>query len=354
MQSANTDKGQRIVENILKNPGNSCCVDCGALDCSWASTTLGCFVCIRCSGIHRNLGVHISRIKSVQLDRWTDSDCLNLERYGNIKVANTYGINKPEIYRHPNKDSSRMLIEHWIRAKYEWKEFHVETVQVPVYLKGVKSGTLLKKGKKRGCWLQRHFMLDRLDNTLSYYDTANSSGQNLLGQINLKNCYVLLTNDKIVEKPNCLHILFTKGNSMRSIYVCANSVREIIEWYYAIRSFQTQLGYARNCVDTAYESYLLKTPAEGKGSWKRRWCILVAGSILYYKNIMDPFPKGEVKISKDDKCEKLHNLPKHVKSGPDYVFTLSTKNRTYYWGVSAEETCAQWIKHIDSVQKDML
>ena len=53
----------------------------------------------------------------------------------------------------------------------------------------------------------------------------NLQGQNLLGQVNLKNCYVLLTDDKIVEKPNCLHILFSKGNSMRSIYVCANSVR---------------------------------------------------------------------------------------------------------------------------------
>ena len=30
----------------------------------------------------------------------------------------------------------RMLVEHWIRAKYEWREFHVETVQIPVYLKG--------------------------------------------------------------------------------------------------------------------------------------------------------------------------------------------------------------------------
>lgn len=140
---------------------------------------------------------------------------------------------------------------------------------------------------------------------------------------------------------------------MRSIYVCANSVREIIEWYYAIRSFQTQLGYARNCVDIRLESYLFKTPAEGKGAWRRRWCILVADRILYYKNIMDPFPKGTVKLSKDDKCEKLHNLPKYVKNGPDYIFTLSTKNRTYFWGVQSEETSTQWIKSIDAVQSDI-
>lgn len=37
----------------------------------WASWNLGVFLCIRCAGIHRNLGVHISKVKSVNLDSWT-------------------------------------------------------------------------------------------------------------------------------------------------------------------------------------------------------------------------------------------------------------------------------------------
>ncbi len=37
----------------------------------WASWNLGIFVCIRCAGIHRNLGVHISKVRSVNLDSWT-------------------------------------------------------------------------------------------------------------------------------------------------------------------------------------------------------------------------------------------------------------------------------------------
>lgn len=60
-----------------------------SVDPRWASTNLGVFVCIRCSGIHRSLGVHISRIKSIDLDTWTPEQVANVQRWGN-KRANVY------------------------------------------------------------------------------------------------------------------------------------------------------------------------------------------------------------------------------------------------------------------------
>lgn len=79
---------QRILDEMLKQADNKNCADCGArgesplladltlLGPRWASTNLGIFVCIRCSGIHRNLGTHISKVKSVNLDKWTEEQLL--------------------------------------------------------------------------------------------------------------------------------------------------------------------------------------------------------------------------------------------------------------------------------------
>ena len=64
-------KVQAILGGMLKEEDNKYCVDCDSKGPRWASWNLGIFLCIRCAGIHRNLGVHISRVKSVNLDSWT-------------------------------------------------------------------------------------------------------------------------------------------------------------------------------------------------------------------------------------------------------------------------------------------
>lgn len=51
-------------------PGNNQCADCGQEEPEWASLSLGILICIQCSGIHRSLGVHISKVRSLRLDYW--------------------------------------------------------------------------------------------------------------------------------------------------------------------------------------------------------------------------------------------------------------------------------------------
>lgn len=63
------DDVSRILREI---PGNDICAECGAPEPDWASLNLGVLMCIGCSGVHRNLGVHRSK---VQTSAKTQLDC---------------------------------------------------------------------------------------------------------------------------------------------------------------------------------------------------------------------------------------------------------------------------------------
>ena len=74
------------IPEILSLPGNSTCCDCGIEKPKWASLNNGAFLCLKCAGIHRSLGVDISTIRSLQIDSWTDKQILYLSQGGNFKL----------------------------------------------------------------------------------------------------------------------------------------------------------------------------------------------------------------------------------------------------------------------------
>jgi hypothetical protein len=81
---------------------------------------LGIFLCILCAGIHRSLGSHISKVKSVTLDDWSLSQTVNAERVGNEKSNAHFLAHSLRKYPENLADTTLML---WIRAKYEMRLF---------------------------------------------------------------------------------------------------------------------------------------------------------------------------------------------------------------------------------------
>mmetsp|Transcript_18746 Transcript_18746/g.21103 ORF Transcript_18746/g.21103 Transcript_18746/m.21103 type:complete len:176 (+) Transcript_18746:122-649(+) len=70
-------------------PGNKECCDCGQKNPQWASVSFGNVFCLECSGIHRSLGVHISFVRSIAMDSWTEKQ-LALMKNGGNKKCNDY------------------------------------------------------------------------------------------------------------------------------------------------------------------------------------------------------------------------------------------------------------------------
>ncbi|XP_006067020.1 arf-GAP with coiled-coil, ANK repeat and PH domain-containing protein 3 isoform X2 [Bubalus bubalis] len=83
-------KGESVLQRVQNVAGNSQCGDCGQPDPRWASINLGVLLCIECSGIHRSLGVHCSKVRSLTLDSWEPELLKLMCELGNSTVNRIY------------------------------------------------------------------------------------------------------------------------------------------------------------------------------------------------------------------------------------------------------------------------
>ncbi|XP_023264099.1 arf-GAP with SH3 domain, ANK repeat and PH domain-containing protein 1-like isoform X4 [Seriola lalandi dorsalis] len=261
------DLTKAIIEDVLRMPGNEVCCDCGAADPKWLSTNLGILTCIECSGIHREMGVHISRIQSMELDKLGTSELLLAKNVGNSSFNEIMEGNLSSPSPKPTPSSDMTVRKEFINAKYVDHKYArktctsaaakmielFEAVQsrdllslIQVYAEGVELMEPLPEAGPEAGETALHYSVRTADQTSLHLvdflvqNSGNLDKQTEWGNTALHYCCMY-------EKPECLKLLL-RGKPATDI---------------ANQNGETALDVARRLRNTQCEEALVQA-AEGK------------------------------------------------------------------------------------------
>uniref|UniRef100_A0A665W2E6 Arf-GAP with dual PH domain-containing protein 1-like n=1 Tax=Echeneis naucrates TaxID=173247 RepID=A0A665W2E6_ECHNA len=334
--SAN-ERATRALREILQNPGNDACADCGAPDPGWGSCSLGVFICLACSGIHRNIP-DISKVKSLSLSRWEDHEMQN----GNELMKSKYEAAVPVYYYKPTHKDCQVLREQWIRE-------------------GTRDGMLMKRGRDNGQFLSRRFVLLEREGTLKYFTKYDAKEPKAVIKVDSINATF---QPEKIGNPNGLQITYLKDYSTRNMFVYHENGKEIVDWFNAIRA--VQLHYLKVAFPGATdaelvpkltrnflkEGYMEKTGPRQTEGFKKRWFTLDHRRLMYLKDPLDAYAKGEVFLgSRDHGYNVSLGLPAgtHCNGAWQHGITIETPERLFLFTCEMESDQQEWVKHFNNV-----
>lgn len=142
---------------VRERVGNGRCAECESTDTSWAVLDYGILICMNCAGSHRALGTHISKVRSTNLDTFTEDEFEWIESLGNAKSNGLWEAALPTSMRRPAADAPAAIRRIWLRQKYDEQRFTAgnDTSIVPEHESH--RGWLWKQGGIVPTWRKRYF-----------------------------------------------------------------------------------------------------------------------------------------------------------------------------------------------------
>ncbi|XP_023409224.1 arf-GAP with dual PH domain-containing protein 2 isoform X3 [Loxodonta africana] len=325
---------KRLLELLQRaGTGNAHCADCGEPDPDWASYKLGIFICLNCSGVHRNFPA-ISKVKSVRLDFWEDSIVEFMTHNGNLRVKAKYEARVPAFYYVPQANDCLVLKEQWIRAKYERQEFMADgkTISPP----GNREGFLWKRGRDNAQFLKRRFVLLAREGLLKYYTKEEGKGPKAV--ISIKDLNATFQTEKI-GNPHGLQITYRREGHVRNLFVYHESGKEIVDWFNALRA--ARLQYLKMAFPELPESELVPLITRN----------YVKQGFMEKTGPKDAFEQGQVFIGSNEQGYDIYeDLPKgirgnHWKAG----LTIVTPQRKFVFTCPTEKEQREWLRSLRDV-----
>uniref|UniRef100_A0A5F8G5D5 ArfGAP with dual PH domains 2 n=1 Tax=Monodelphis domestica TaxID=13616 RepID=A0A5F8G5D5_MONDO len=302
-------------------------------DPDWASYKLGIFICLNCSGVHRNFP-EISRVKSVRLDFWDDSIVEFMTRNGNLCSKAKYEAKVPAFYYIPQSEDCMVLKEQWIRAKYERQEFVASSLTWT--FSGNREGLLWKRGRDNGQYLRRKFVLLTREGLLKYY--TKEEGKAPKAVISIKDLNATFQTEKI-GNPHGLQITYKRDGHTRNLFVYHENGKEIVDWFNAFRA--ARLHYLKTAFPELPESELL--PHITRNYLKQGY--------MEKTGPKDAFEQGQVFIGNKEHGYEIHDdVPKGVRGNRWKAgITIVTPERRFVFACPNEKEQREWLESLRHV-----